>query len=170
MQTSNKDVLVLYSCIRTRYWFWGVVEQMRLLVLVVIEVFGRWVRNLSTCLSACLPACLVVSRSACLPACLSVCPPACLSVCLSASACVSVCLSVYLPTPYLCLHRSLAPFIQLHLFISIFLLSVMVSLVLKPYKFAATLDAFALSAFALILFLSLVRSVRGRGPAAFSEL
>jgi hypothetical protein len=107
---------------------------MRLLVLVVIEVFGRWVTSLPVCLSACLS----VGLSACVPACL----PACLS------------------SNTLCLCRSLAPFVQLHLFIFVFLLSAMVSLLLKPHKFAAVLDAFTLSGFALIMFLSQVRGVQ----------
>jgi hypothetical protein len=74
--------------------------------------------------------------------------------------CLPACLPACLLTPSLFLCRSLAPFVQLHLFISVFLLSALVSLLLKPHKFAAALDAFTLSAFALIMFLSQVCGVQ----------
>lgn len=51
--------------------------------------------------------------------------------------------------------RVWTPFVQLHVFIFVLLLSVAISLWLRPLAFAADLELISLTGFAMIMFLSL---------------
>ena len=51
--------------------------------------------------------------------------------------------------------RSLAPFVQLHLFIFVLLLSAAVSVMLQPHAWAGQMDLLSMSSIAFLMFMSL---------------
>ena len=52
-------------------------------------------------------------------------------------------------------HRSLAPFVQLHLFIFVLLVSAAVSVALQPHAYAGMMDLISMSSIAFLMFMSL---------------
>jgi len=61
--------------------------------------------------------------------------------------------------------RELPPFVQLHLFIFVLLVSAAVSVLLQPHRYAGRMDLVSMSAIALIMFLSLYFIAYNKQPS-----
>jgi hypothetical protein len=121
------------------------VDQLRLLILVIIVVFGRCVSNADALMPSWGPnvVCrLRTSRGSPRPSC----------------GALHFCGVLLAPTRTAWLRplrRSLAPFVQLHLFIFVLLLSAAVSVMLQPHAWAGQMDLLSMSSIAFLMFMSL---------------
>ena len=62
--------------------------------------------------------------------------------------------------------RSLAPFVQLHLFIFILLVSAAVSVMLQPHAYAGQMDLLSMSAISFLMFMSLYFITYNKQPSS----
>lgn len=66
--------------------------------------------------------------------------------------------------------RELPPFVQLHLFIFVLLVSAAVSVMLQPHRYAGRMDLVSMSAIALIMFMSLYFIAYNKQPSCASSM
>lgn len=67
-------------------------------------------------------------------------------------------------------HRSLAPFVQLHLFIFVLLVSAAVSVALQPHAYAGMMDLISMSSIAFLMFMSLYFIGYDKQPSGAASL